>query len=116
VTTRRRVMRARKRSRCGLCAKLVLPGAQIAYLAGQGWVHSACIVEVRLRRSAARPTVIHLGRRGRQDLLLQPTVGSRITRSAWRVIELKSTVCRPGRSIAQVCTPSAGGTVEMSTV
>jgi len=74
------------------------------------------------RRGAAAPvgdpTDRHSPRpaRATKIYVLQPTVGSRITRSAWRVIELKSTVCRPGRSIAQVCTPSAGGTVEMSTV
>jgi hypothetical protein len=51
VTIRIRQMRARKRSRCDLYGKWVLPGQRITKLSSD-WVHTDCVPVV----AAVRPT------------------------------------------------------------
>jgi hypothetical protein len=55
-TRPKRIMRARKRSRCSICLKAITPGAQIAYLPdrlpGQRWVHLHCSAAVKVRQAA----------------------------------------------------------------
>lgn len=50
-----RTMKARRRSTCGTCCRLILPGMQIARLADPPeWVHVGCVEVVRALQLVSR--------------------------------------------------------------